>query len=253
MQGETELIIEATRKASRFLYRDFFELANLQSTGKSNQAFVSKSYSRAVENLNLSLSKYYKKIIFEPRDAQNLETILATTIFDKIALVYVLDGSNNLERAMPFFGVMVTILVRKSEGFVAERAVLDFPALSENYYAERGKGAWAQNHSSNFSGAVRARISGASETSEAFIACGTEEIDIASKISKNIRTFGSHLYSIALLVSGKVDIGLCPKQELTDSGFELFVKESGGVSFVSKAGLFVGSNVKLEEGLQGLA
>ena len=64
MQNDTSLIVDVTRKASRFLQRDYFELENLQSSDRGTSVFCQKSYSKALQMLREGLSKYYKTIIF---------------------------------------------------------------------------------------------------------------------------------------------------------------------------------------------
>ena len=65
MQNQLILINEALREASKFLHRDYFELENLQSSVKSRRSFVDKAKIRVTENLQKSLTKYYKTIIFD--------------------------------------------------------------------------------------------------------------------------------------------------------------------------------------------
>ena len=53
MEGDTGLIIEATRKASRYLQRDYFELESLQASSKGTGPFCQKSCSKALETMKL--------------------------------------------------------------------------------------------------------------------------------------------------------------------------------------------------------
>ena len=68
MQNQVVLINDALREASKFLHRDYFELENLQNSARSIKVFVDKAKTRVADNLQKSLTKYYKTIIFDPTD-----------------------------------------------------------------------------------------------------------------------------------------------------------------------------------------
>ena len=146
MQNQVVLINDAIREASKFLHRDYFELENLQSSAKSLRVFVDKAKTRVTENLQKSLSKYYKTIIF---DSPELD-LSALDFTGPVALVDALDGSCNFERAIPFFALVVTILTTKQGKISAEKVAVNFPILGDTYYAEQGKGTWLERHSFNF-------------------------------------------------------------------------------------------------------
>jgi len=136
MQNQVVLINDALREASKFLHRDYFELENLQNSARSIKVFVDKAKTRVADNLQKSLTKYYKTIIFDPTelDLSNLD------LTGPIVLVDTLDGTYNFERAIPFFALVVTILTAKQGKISAEKVAINFPVLGEIYYAEQGKG-----------------------------------------------------------------------------------------------------------------
>ena len=243
MDGEIGLLIEATRKASRYLQRDYFELESLQSSTKGTESFCQKSCSKALQTLNENLSKYFKTIIFDNGEVSK------ANFSDKALLVETLDGLGNLERAMPFFGIMITIISKKDGVIIAEKSVINFPALGEIFYTEKGKGVWLERHSSNLSGVLRSRVSGTSNLSNALISTSYDHIDYATKISSNIRIFESYTYSLALLVSGKIDIMIATPRPVSELGVELFTKEAAG-SYSVQNGLIVASNFKLHDAIK---
>lgn len=246
MHWNTGLLIDATRKASRFLHRDYFELENLQSSSKSTESFCNKSVLKSMENLQETLSRYYKTIIFTGQDiAKFLE------LSSLIALIEPLDGIKNLQRSLPFFAIMITILSRKNINWIAEKCIINFPAINEIYYAEKGKGAWLERHSSNFSGAMRIRVSGTRTLDNIVIASENDTLSRANMISDNYRNYGSYLYSATLLCSGKIDLCLFTKKDISFKGLELLVIESGGRSFI-KNDLFVGTNYYLSDKINNL-
>ncbi len=246
MQNTILLLTDAMRGASKFLHRDYFELENLQNSTKGTKAFVNKAKARVTENLQKSLGKYYKTVIF---DDENLD--LQTLDFDRdIALVKVLDGAENFERAIPFFALVVTILSKKLDKILANKVAINFPILGDVYYAEQGKGAWLERHSSNFvNGAVRLRVSAINKLEDSLVSCNYLQLELAKKLSSNIRIFESHAYQIALLISGKSDIAIFPNNLILSKGFELLTREAGGLSYIENNN-FIASNFQLQEKLK---
>jgi len=240
MQGDTSLVVDATRKASRFLQRDYFELENLQASDKKTTSFCQKSCTKAVQILQENLSKYYKTVIF---DAKELE---GSNFFGKAALVETMDGFGNFTRSLPFFAIMVTIVSKKNGEIIADRSVMNFPALGEIYYAEKGKGAWMDRYSSNVPGSSRVRVSGANNVKDALIAVTGKNIEFAKKISSDIRILDSYTYSLIMLISGKVDILICDERKISSKGVELFVLEAAG-SVHRQNNLLIASNFMLHE------
>lgn len=246
MQSNISLLIDSMRGASKFLHRDYFELENLQSSAKNTKAFVDKAKNRVSESLQKSLSKYYKTVVF---NKEELETLDFT---GSAALVETLDGTSNFERAVPFFAVIVTILVKKHDQIFADKIAINFPALSDIYYAEKGKGSWLERGASNFSsGAFRLRVSANNKLEDSLISCNYSELELAQKLSSNIRIFESIAYQISLLISGKSDCALFANNPIVTQGIELLIREAGGLSYVDN-GVFVGSNYQLQEKIKTL-
>ncbi len=245
MQNQVVLINDALREASKFLHRDYFELENLQNSARSIKVFVDKAKTRVADNLQKLLTKYYKTIIFDPTelDLSNLD------LTGPIVLVDTLDGTYNFERAIPFFALVVTILTAKQGKISAEKVAINFPVLGEIYYAEQGKGSWFERYSFNFgTGTIRLRVSVNSKLEDSLISCSYQQLQLAQKISTNIRIFESYAYQIALLISGKSEIALLPNKPIT-YGLDLLVREAGGLSYV-KNNVFIASNYQIQEKLQ---
>ena len=231
MQNQLILINEALREASKFLHRDYFELENLQSSVKSRRSFVDKAKIRVTENLQKSLTKYYKTIIF---DSTELD-LSGLDFTGPVALVDSLDGVYNFERAIPFFALVVAILTKKQEKISAEKVAINFPILGDIYYAEQG-------------GTLRLRVSVNNKLEDSLVSCNYPQLEVAQKISTNIRIFESYAYQIALLISGKSDIALLPSKPITH-GLDLLIREAGGLSYI-KNNIFIASNHQIQEKLQ---
>jgi myo-inositol-1(or 4)-monophosphatase len=245
MQGDTGLVVDATRKASKSLQRDFFELENLQVSEKGTASFCQKSCGRAFQTLHESLNKYYKTVIF------NNDEVASADFTGQAVLVETLDGLSNFERALPFFAIMATIVTKKDGKIEAERAIMNLPALGEIYYAEKGKGAWMERLSSNVTGASRTRVSGGGNVKNIVIAPSHDKMETAQKISSNIRFFDSYTYSLTQVIRGKIDAMIMSPRDISLPGIKLFLKESGGASAIVDDNLLA-SNFKLHEKIKQL-
>jgi myo-inositol-1(or 4)-monophosphatase len=249
MQGDTSLLIDATRAASKFLYRDYFELENLQQSTRNTVNFCEKSRSRSAEVLHGAISKYYKTIIIS--DVAVLNNMINSDFKGKIALIDPLEGIQNMQRALPFFAIVLTIINLEDQNITPEKVIINFPALGEIFYAEKGRGAWVQKHSSHASGDVRIRSSNCSEIANSMLLSSHDQIHNLDKIKySHLRVFDSFAYSTAMLASGKVDICLF-SESIISNGMELIVQESGGRSFTNN-NLFIGSNFQLSDKIKHL-
>lgn len=236
------LLIDGVRDASKFLRRDYLELENLQGSKRSTEAFAAKAKIRSLENLQKSLGKYYKIIISDDSKSYELDESLS----NDIVLIEALEGVDNFSRAIPFFAILVTVLKKKETQYFAEKVIMNFPALGDTYYAEKGKGTWLQKELGNVSGVFRLRTSTANKFEDAIVSCDHHRLAFAEKISSNIRIFGSYAYQIATLISGKSDCEIFPYKPLLHKGFELFIHESGG-GLHFKDDIIIASNYALQE------
>lgn len=243
------LLIDGVRDASKFLRRDYLELENLQSSKRSTEAFSAKSKIRSLENLQKSLGKYYKVIISDESKSRELDESLNNDLSNDIVLIEALEGTDNFSRAIPFFATLVTVLKKKEMQYFAEKVIMNFPALGDTYYAEKGKGTWLQKEFGNVSGIFRLRASAANKFEDAIVSCDYHRLAFAEKISSNIRVFGSYTYQIATLISGKSDCEIFPYKPLLHKGFELFIHESGGGLYF-KNDIVIASNYALQEKLK---
>jgi fructose-1,6-bisphosphatase/inositol monophosphatase family enzyme len=146
---------------------------------------------------------------------------------------------------------MVTVISKKDNIMIAEKSIMNFPALGEIYFTEKGKGVWLERHSSNLAGVLRVRVSGIGELRNSLISTSYSNIDLARTISSHIRVFESYSYDLALLVSGKIDMIIAEPRAVSALGTELFVMEAAG-SYFLKDGLIIASNFKLHEEIKAL-
>lgn len=240
MQLITNSIITATRKATKFLQRDFLELQMLQRSSRGNDDFCAKSYAKVKELLCTDLQKYADLLIFSD-DQFSLDTAS-----ESVLLVNPIDSVSNFAKSIPFFALSITYLTRVENTLTPTSSVINFPALNEIYYVEKGRGVWVDGSTSSRG---RLRVSGASYIDRAIIA--VDDLALDSIATKNIRIFGSHCYAMQMFAAGKIDaIYFSSLGDILRAGFDLMVRESGGVVISNDKEKFIATNFELEEKLR---
>ncbi|MFU7500482.1 MAG: inositol monophosphatase family protein [Candidatus Tisiphia sp.] len=236
-QPITNLLITASCKAVKFLKRDFLELEMLQRSNKGNYDFCNKSYIKTQDLLRNELQKYTSSLFF-PEDKFELDNAS-----EMVFLINPLDSLSNLEKSIPFFAVSITCLKKINKILTTVCTVINFPALDEIYYVEKGKGVWVGNNTTNNSG--RLRVSACSSFDNFLIS--TDDLNINPVFLKNARVFGSHCYGMLLLAAGKIDAVYFSSLNYTlKASFNLIVRESGG-AIINNDKMFVATNYELSE------
>jgi myo-inositol-1(or 4)-monophosphatase len=242
MQPVTNSLINVTRKAVKYLQRDFFELEMLQSSKQERniEQFCIKAFSRTKTLLQEELQKHSKFQYFSGEKfelADIPETVLFISPIDSIA---------NFAKSLPFFGISITYLRKINQILIPTNVVINFPALGEIYYAEKGAGVWLEKTTHNLDKAVRLRVSGCPSLDNATIA--TDDLGNYLDTIKNARHFGSHCYEAVLLAAGKLDaICFSSLDGILNPGFELLVRESGGIIIQNDKASFISSNYNLAD------
>lgn len=240
-QPITSLLITASRKAVKFLHRDFLELGMLQRSSKGNYDFCNKAYVKAQDLLRNELQKYTSALFF-PEDKFKLDNSE-----EMVLLINPLDGFSNLEKSLPFFAVSITCLKKINQILTTICTVINFPAFDEIYYVEKGRGVWSENNTSNNS---RLRVSGCSSVDNFLIA--TDDLNINPVFLKNARVFGCHCYGMLLLAAGKIDAVYFSSLNYTlKAAFDLIIREAGG-AIINKDEMFVATNCELSKKFEHL-
>lgn len=238
MQPITNLLINALRKAVKFLHRDFLELEMLQKNSVRNEEFCKRSYLKLKTLLCEELQKHTQYLFF-PEDKFDLNNN-----YESVFLINPIDSPNNFARSIPFFAISVTYLKRNQEVLTPTSTVIYFPALNEIYYAEKGKGAWIEknNLNSNYQG-LRLRVSDNADLKNCLaIIADVNHNDLEEIEVDNIRSFGSPCYGATLVASGKAELICLSLLNFTlYYAFELFIKEAGGI-IIDSSDKFLYSN-----------
>jgi myo-inositol-1(or 4)-monophosphatase len=195
------VMVAAVRKAGRSLARDFGEVAQLQVSIKSPANFVSAADHRAEEILFTELSKARQGYGFLMEERGEV------TGADKSHrwIVDPLDGTTNFLHAIPLFAIAVAL---EREGQLVASAVYN-PIMDELYTAEKGKGAFVNDH--------RLRVAARRGLNEAVISTGiphrgsagdgrflTECANLMQQVV-GIRSTGSACIDLAWVSAGRFD------------------------------------------------
>ncbi len=241
MDTITKSLIVTSRKAIKFLGRDFLELEMLQRSSKGNYDFCNKSYTKIQELLGSELQKYSKHILF-PGDKFEQQDIAPG---EMVLFINPIDSLSNLERSIPFFALSITALKKINKVFTAIYSVINFPVLDQIYYVEKGRGVKSENNTMNIS---RLRVSSRANSNNSLIA--VDNINTGLSFFKDNMIFGSHCYSILMLISGKVDaVYFSFLDDTLKACFELLVQEAGGM-IISNEKIFIATNCELAKELQ---
>jgi len=196
------VMVGAARKAARSLKRDFGEIEKLQVSLKGPANFVTAADRRAEEILRTELTKARPGYGFHGEEGGLHEGSDKTHTW----IVDPLDGTTNFLHGLPQFAISIGL--DRSGTIVA--GVIYNPITDELFTAERGKGAFLNDH--------RLRVAARKKMNEAVVACGlphygrgelelgrAELAAVQEKVA-GLRRFGSAALDLAYVAAGRFDI-----------------------------------------------
>ena len=228
--GLITVMQRAARKAAPRLRRDFGEVEQLQVSRKGPADFVSMADKRAEQT-----------IVDELRNARPDWGMLLEE-GGEIAgnpdkprwIVDPLDGTTNFLHGIPHFSISIAVEEKKAGGGTEiTHGMVYQPVTDEEYWAEKGRGAWLQDR--------RLRVSARRDLAETVIGtgiphCGRGNPESWAKIYSavaphvsGIRRFGSAALDLAWVAAGRMDGFWEDDLDLWDTAAGvLLVKEAGG-------------------------
>ena len=196
-----QVMIDAARKASRGLVRDFGELGELQVSKKGAADYVSAADTKAEQTIFEILTKARPGYSFLGEERGLIEGTDKTHTF----IVDPLDGTTNFLHAIPQFAI--NIALERDAQVVA--GVTYNPVTQEMFWAEKGKGAFMNDR--------RLRVAARTQIIEAVLATGIpfagrpghgqflkELHQVAQRVS-GVRRFGSAALDLAWVAAGRFD------------------------------------------------
>lgn len=190
----------AARKAARGLLRDFGEVENLQVSQKGPADFVSNADLKAERILRNELEKARPGYGFLMEESHPVQG-------DGIHrwIVDPLDGTLNFLHGIPHFSISIAL---ERDGEIVA-ALVHHPLLDEDYWAERGGGAFVNDR--------RLRVSARRNLNEALFATGfpflgkpEHQAYVASfqrvmAATAGVRRFGSAALDLAYVAAGRFE------------------------------------------------
>lgn len=214
------LIVNAVKKVSGALVRDFNELEHLQNAIRYDGMFAKRSFEKAERTLKEELSKVKPgyPVIIETQD-----TLPASGNY---FLLSPIDGFANFAHANNSFAISIAM----AENNNIVDAVVYNPITDELFFCEKGCGAFKEG----FRNHERLRVSAAKNPEKAIISCNADSdlLQKALKISPNVIISGSVALDLAYLAAGKSDAVIAVNNSMSAiAAGILLVKESGGYIF----------------------
>lgn len=234
------VMVAAAQKAGRALRRDFGEVEQLQVSRKGPADFVSKADTKAEEIVYEELSKTRPNYGFVMEEQGEIE---GSDISNRW-IVDPLDGTTNFLHGIPHFAISIALERDRK----IEAGVVYNPITDDMFIAERGKGAFHNDH--------RLRVSGRTAIADSIFATGIpflgrgehemfiSELRAVMSKSAGVRRFGSAALDLAFVAAGRYD-GFWERglSRWDIAAGILLVREAGGI--VSDFG---GRDLMLESG-----
>ena len=234
------IMANAAQKAARRLLRDLNEVGRLQVSVKGPSDFVSQADLRSEATLREELGKARPGYAFlmEESGAHGSENWTWRWVVDP------LDGTTNFLHGIPQWAISIGLEHRLPDGGIEIAAGLVYaPALGEMFWAEKGGGAFLNEH--------RLRVSARRELKDALFATGipfaktpaADRLAFARTLGAlmpniaGVRRFGAAALDLAWVAAGRFDgfweFGLSPWD--VSAGI-LLVREAGGFATDAEGG-----------------
>jgi myo-inositol-1(or 4)-monophosphatase len=229
--GLITVMQRAVRKAAPRLRRDFGEVEQLQVSRKGPADFVSMADKRAEQTIvdELRYARPDWGLLLEEGGEIAGDPDKPRWIVDP------LDGTSNFLHGIPHFAISIAVEDPRAAAGKPDitHAMIYQPLTDEEYWAEKGRGAWLQDR--------RLRVSARRDLSEAVIGTGIPHLGrgeaeswsktyaaIGPQVS-GVRRFGSAALDLAWVAAGRLDGFWEDDLDPWDTAAGvLLVKEAGG-------------------------
>ncbi len=192
----------AALKAGRGLKRDFGEVENLQVSVKGPGDFVTAADKRSEQVLFEELSRARPGYGFVMEEGGTVEGTDRSHTWH----IDPLDGTTNFLHGLPVFAISIGL---ERDGAVVAGVIYN-PATDDMFFAERGQGAYLNNH--------RLRVAARRELSDSLVSCGIPPLasaaahprfktEMAAALARagNLRRLGAAALDLAYVAAGRFD------------------------------------------------
>ena len=195
------VMINAARKASRAIRRDFGEVESLQVSQKGPANFVTRSDQRAEQTIREELLKARPQWSFLMEESGRIDGVDTGHCW----IVDPIDGTTNFIHGIPHFAI--SIALRRADEIIA--GIIYNPITDELFAAERGRGAYLNDR--------RMRVAARRDMHDAVIAGGIphfgrgDHVQFRRELARvqaraaGIRQFGAAALDLAFVAAGRFD------------------------------------------------
>ena len=209
-------IVNAVKKASVNLNRDFSEIERLQNSVKGSMDFTKIAFDKIQKGLKSEIFKVMPivPVVFVGQKIPQEGMYFA---------VSGIEGLANFAHGNPEFAISVALI----DGQTILDAVVYNPARDELFFAEKGKGAFKEGFRSH----ERLRVAARQELDGALVAAlSAKIINNSLMLCKDFRISGAVALDLAYVAAGKLDGVIAPSSMLASiAAGILLVKEAGGL------------------------
>lgn len=213
-------IVNAVKKASVAITRDFNELEHLQNSVHGENMFAVKSHEKVLNTIREELSKFKPEYAIIASKADEIPAS------GNYFLVSPINGFANFAHGNASFVISVAMV----ENGVLTDGVIYSPIYDELFFAEKGSGAFKEG----FRNHERLRVAGAKNAEKALLSCNAdlEVLQKALSLSPNVVVKGSVALELAYMAAGKIDAVIATNNSAFGiAAGLLIVKEAGGYVF----------------------
>ncbi|MBI4895317.1 MAG: inositol monophosphatase [Candidatus Aenigmarchaeota archaeon] len=148
---------------------------------------------------------------------------------DKKWIIDPLDGTYNFSRGSEIFGITIALEINKS----VVLGIIDLPVLKEQFIAIKNKGAFMNKKRisvSNVKGESSSVILGGGWFAKESKENESKGVKLAKDYNYGFRRYGSAIYSLALVASGRAEAMISTRHKTWDvSAGCLMIEEAGGI------------------------
>jgi fructose-1,6-bisphosphatase/inositol monophosphatase family enzyme len=225
-----DLVINASRKASNFLIRDFNEIGYFKNSSSRVHDFIAKAKIRTKDIVLGELERYFPDHAILSRQDAKSEPEGNYIVFDP------LEGAANMENLLPFFAVTI-MLSTQVKNTVVNMAVVNMPVMDHICYTATGQSVWVENYQGSYK--KKGSVSAVSK-----IVVSKEINDVllkaleAKKIEQNLlRCFGSSSYATVLLANGGAEQYASENNDWLAEKITSLIAENAGAKTYSQDGM----------------